>query len=61
MANSLDVQVIENYGQIQVRHQTTKQPLGKVYVKVYARMNDGQVMFYKTATRTCADGLTTRR
>ncbi|MHB8865606.1 MAG: hypothetical protein ACYC6N_24785, partial [Pirellulaceae bacterium] len=46
-ANSLDVQVIENYGQIQVRHQTTKQPLGKVYVKVYARMNDGQVLFYK--------------
>ena len=46
-ANSLDVQVIENYGQIQVRHQTTKQPLGKVYVKVYARMQDGQVAFYK--------------
>ena len=46
-ANSLDVQVSENYGQVQVRHQTTKQPLGKVYVKVYARMNDGQVAFYK--------------
>ncbi len=46
-ANSLDVQVSENYGQIQVRHQTTKQPLSKVYVKVYARMNDGQVAFYK--------------
>ena len=46
-ANSLDVQVIENYGQIQVRHQTTKQPLSTVYVKVYARMNDGQVVFYK--------------
>jgi hypothetical protein len=46
-ANSLDVQVIENYGQIQVRHQTSKQPLGEVYVKVYARMNDGSVGFYK--------------
>jgi hypothetical protein len=46
-ANSLDVQTIENYGQIQVRHQTTRQPLGKVYVKVYARMNDGQVAFFK--------------
>ncbi|MHB8974254.1 MAG: hypothetical protein ACYC3X_28540 [Pirellulaceae bacterium] len=46
-ANSLDVQVIENYGQIQIRHQTTKQPLSTVYVKVYARMNDGQVVFYK--------------
>ncbi len=46
-ANSLDVQVVENYGQIQVRHQASKQPLGKVYVKVYARMNDGSVEFYK--------------
>ncbi len=46
-ANSLDVQVIENYGQVQVRHQTTKQPLGQVYVKVYARLKDGQVVFYK--------------
>ena len=46
-ANSLAVQVIENYGQVQVRHQTTKQPLAKVYVKVYARMQDGQVKFYK--------------
>ena len=46
-ANSLDVQVSENYGQVQVRHQTTKQPLSRVYVKVYARMNDGQVAFYK--------------
>ena len=46
-ANSLDVQVVENYGQIQVRHQASKQPLGKVYVKVYARMKDGSVEFYK--------------
>ncbi|MHB8861931.1 MAG: hypothetical protein ACYC6N_05975 [Pirellulaceae bacterium] len=46
-ANSLDVQVVENYGQIQVRHQASQQPLGKVYVKVYARMSDGRVEFYK--------------
>ncbi len=46
-ANALDVQVVENYGQIQVRHATSKQPLGKVYVKVYARMKDGSVAFYK--------------
>lgn len=46
-ANSLDVQLSENYGQVQVRHQTTKQPLGQVYVKVYARLKDGQVVFYK--------------
>lgn len=46
-ANSLDVQVIENYGQLQVRHQATRQPLGEAYVKVYARTQDGQVVFYK--------------
>ena len=46
-SHSLAVQVIENYGQIKVTHQTTGQPVAKSYVKVYARMSDGQVKFYK--------------
>jgi hypothetical protein len=46
-ANSLAVQVIENYGQVRVADSATGQPLPKVYVKVYARMNDGRTRFYK--------------
>lgn len=46
-ANSLTVQIIENYGQVRVTRETTRRPLGKVYVKVYARMNDGGIRFYK--------------
>ena len=46
-ANSLSVQLIENYGQLKVSHQATDQPLPKVYVKVYARTANGQVRFHK--------------
>jgi len=46
-ANSLAVQVIETYGQVRVTHADGGQPLSKVYVKVYARMKDGRVRFYK--------------
>jgi hypothetical protein len=46
-ANSMNVQIVENYGQLQVSHQTTHKPLNKVYVKAYARMKDGSVQFYK--------------
>ncbi|MFW5869393.1 MAG: hypothetical protein ACOCVI_00675 [Planctomycetota bacterium] len=46
-ANSLAVRMIENYGQLQVLHDATRKPLAKVYVKVYARMTNGQVKFYK--------------
>ncbi len=46
-SNALSVQLIENYGQLQVKHQSTGKPLAKVYVKVYARMEDGSVRFYK--------------
>jgi hypothetical protein len=46
-ANALAVQVVENYGQIQVKHSETGKPLAKVYVKVYAQMQDGTVKFYK--------------
>jgi len=46
-SHALSVQVIENYGQIKVTHQTTGKPVTKAYVKVYAQMGDGQVKFYK--------------
>jgi len=46
-SNSLALQVIEMYGQVKVAHAKTGKPLPKVYVKVYARMKDGSVRFYK--------------
>jgi hypothetical protein len=46
-SHSLAVQVIENYGQIKVTHQTTGQPISKAYVKVYAQLANGTVKFYK--------------
>ena len=46
-ANALAVQIVENYGQIHVKHSDTGKPLAKVYVKVYAQMQDGTVNFYK--------------
>lgn len=46
-ANALNVRVVENYGSIQIRHAGTGAPMGKVYVKVYARFGDGDVRFFK--------------
>ncbi len=46
-SNSLTVQLSENYGQLRVLDASSSQPLPKVYVKVYARMQDGQVQFFK--------------
>ncbi|MCP4375301.1 MAG: hypothetical protein GY794_03870, partial [bacterium] len=46
-ANSMSVQMISNYGQVKVANAKTGKPLPKVYVKVYARMKNGQVRFYK--------------
>jgi hypothetical protein len=46
-ANSLSVQVIENYGQVRVTHKETRKPLPKTYVKVYAQTAGGEVKFYK--------------
>jgi hypothetical protein len=46
-ANSLNVQVIENYGQVKVSHQETRKALSRVYVKVYARMKGREVRFFK--------------
>jgi hypothetical protein len=46
-ANALSVQLLEEYGQIRVADQATLQALATVYVKVYARRDDGTVQFYK--------------
>lgn len=46
-ANSLNTLVIENYGQVRVLHEQEKKPIPGVYVKVYARFQDGRVRFYK--------------
>jgi hypothetical protein len=46
-SGAMVVQVVEGYAQARVTHSETRKPLGAVYVKVYARMKDGQVRFYK--------------
>ena len=46
-SNSMAVQVIENYGQVRVTGADDGKPLPKVYVKVYARLKDGRINFYK--------------
>ncbi len=46
-ANAMAVQVSENYGQVSVRNKKSGRALSKVYVKVYARMKNGAVQFYK--------------
>ena len=46
-SNALQVKMVENYGQVRVSHDKDDAPLAKVYVKVYARMKDGNVRFYK--------------
>lgn len=46
-SNTLDVRMMENYGQLQVHRRGEEQGYGGVYVKVYARMSDGDVRFYK--------------
>jgi hypothetical protein len=46
-SNSLNLQVIENYGHVRVAHSESGKPVPTTYVKVYARMNDGRLKFYK--------------
>lgn len=45
-ANAMDVQLTENYGQMRIASAEGK-PIPKVYVKVYARLANGEVKFYK--------------
>jgi hypothetical protein len=46
-ANTLAVQMVENYGQVRVTDQAKGKPLPKTYVKVYGKLANGQVRFYK--------------
>ncbi|MBF0409081.1 MAG: hypothetical protein HQM10_17165 [Candidatus Riflebacteria bacterium] len=45
--NTMDVQVLENYGQVKVVEKSSGKCIQKAYIKVFARMNDGSVNFYK--------------
>jgi hypothetical protein len=53
-SNSLNVQVINNVGQVKVHQKANNAPIAMAYIKVYARNNDSSVAFYK-------DGYTDRR
>ena len=46
-AHSLNVQILEKYGQVHVTDDVSGKPISKTYVKVYARMIDGSVRFHK--------------
>ncbi|MDD2599610.1 MAG: hypothetical protein PHO37_10335 [Kiritimatiellae bacterium] len=46
-ASTLDVQLVERYGQLVVRHAGAGLPVPAVYVKVYARTGAGKVIFFK--------------
>ncbi len=46
-AHSLLINVMENYGQVKVADRKNAKALSKVYIKVYAQLNDGRVRFYK--------------
>lgn len=46
-SNSLAVQMLESMGQLRVTESASGKPLPTTYVKVYARMNNGEVRFYK--------------
>lgn len=46
-STGLAVRVVENYGQVLVTRSADGKPVAKAYVKVYARMDDGGVAFYK--------------
>jgi len=46
-SHSLALQMSENYGHLKVMNETTQTPISSVYVKVYARLKNGKVQFYK--------------
>lgn len=46
-ANALDVRFLESYGQVAVTEPKTNKPLAKTYVKVFAKLRNGQVRFHK--------------
>ena len=46
-ANSMEVQVIESYGQVLLSNPESKKPISKAYVKVFAKGQGGRVVFHK--------------
>lgn len=46
-ANTLKLALAENYGRLEVRDSGTDRAVSKAYVKVYARLNNGTVRFFK--------------
>ena len=46
-ANSLKLNLVENYGRLDLRDSLAGKPVPKAYVKVYARLKGGQIRFYK--------------
>ncbi len=46
-ANTMNVKLEENYGQIKVAEQETGKNISAAYVKVYARLQGGNVIFFK--------------
>ncbi|MGK0262979.1 MAG: hypothetical protein ACI8UD_001626, partial [Planctomycetota bacterium] len=46
-ANALDVRFLESYGQVAVTEPKTNKPLAKTYVKVFAKLRNGQIRFHK--------------
>ncbi len=53
-ACSMNIQLIENYGQIKITHADTGKPIPTVYIKVYGLYNDNAIRF-------CKDGYTDPR
>jgi hypothetical protein len=47
LATTMSVSLSENYGQLRVTDTAANKALGKVYVKVYAKLADGSVKFHK--------------
>jgi len=46
-ANTFKLTLAENYGRIDLRDQAADKPVSKAYVKVYARLKNGTVRFFK--------------
>ena len=46
-SNSLNIQIMQNYGQLKAVSNTDGHNISKAYVKVYAKHNTGEVRFYK--------------
>ena len=46
-ANTLKLTVTENYGLLETRDSASDKPVAKAYVKVYARLSNGTVRFFK--------------